>query len=103
MNIAPHSLEQRMPWRHPFQRRIVAKKLFVEHHALVLAAQTSITGFQALTDDRERVRHPAHAIHVRVAPDRSRMHSSDGSGSEEEILDDLGHQTPLLGFDGLPD
>jgi hypothetical protein len=38
MNIASHGLEQRMSRRHPLQRRVVAKKLFVEHDTLVLAA-----------------------------------------------------------------
>ena len=102
-DLLAHGLEQRMARRHPLDGRIVGEKLFVEDHLLVFAPEAAEAWLQAFAGRPQRARHPADPVNMAAFGDLLRLDPRQRAGLEEEVLDDLGHQPPLLGLGRLAD
>ncbi len=101
-DVRPDRLEQRVAGRDPFEGRVGREDRLVEGDLAVLPAESAEPRLLAVTNWDEVPRHLADAVGAAVRAGRLRLQPGLGRRRDEELLDHLGHEPPLLSLGRLP-
>lgn len=97
------SLKQGMAGGDTLQSGAFFKEFFVKNNILVFASEFAEAGFEAFADGPELAGNAANAIDFGIVIGFLGLDARGGSGINEEILNDLGHEAAFLGLGGFAD
>ena len=102
-HIFADDFEQRMPWGHPLQRRILFEKLLVERNVSIFLSELAEPGLQPLAGRPEIARNAAKLVAVLFRFRRLGRQTRKRRGLQKKVFDHLRHKTPLPRLGGLAD